>query len=149
MSLLEQLTADYKQAMKNKEEIKKSALNYLLAQAKNKRIELQQDLTDDEIIALLKKEIKAINEAISFLEKANKSAEIAEEQEKKAVLEHYLPAMLSLEETEKLIDTLLSQLNITDLKTGRGLLMKELMANYKSELDTALVNEIINKKLAA
>jgi uncharacterized protein YqeY len=148
MTLLDQLTSDYTQALKNKEEQKKLALNYVLAQAKNKKIELQRELTDDELIALLKKEIKAINEALGFLEKAgNKAAEISEELQKKTVLESYLPAMLSPEETEKLIDTLIAQLSLTDLKTQRGVLMKELMANYKSSLDGAVVNEIINAKL--
>lgn len=148
MTLLSQLTADYIQALKNKEESKKLALNYVIAQAKNKKIELQKELSDDEVIALLKKEIKAINEALGFLEKAgNKATEIAEELEKKAVLEAYLPATLSPADTEKLIDTLVAQLNITDLKTQRGLLMKELMANYKSSIDGALVNEIINARL--
>ncbi len=146
---MDQLTNDYKEAMKQRQETKKLALNYVLAQAKNKKIELQTDLTDDDIIALLKKEIKAINEALGFLEKANKPAEIAIEQEKKAVLESYLPAMLSPEQTETLIDTLITQLAITDLKTQRGLLMKELMAHHKSEIDGATVNEIINKKLSS
>jgi uncharacterized protein YqeY len=149
MSLLDQLTDDYKQAMKNKEEIKKLTLNFVLAQAKNKKIELQHDLTDDEIIALLKKEIKAINEALVFLEKAgNKAETIVEENEKKAVLNAYLPATLSLEQTEDLISSLIEKLTITDLKTQRGLLMKELMANHKSEIDGAVVNEIINKRIS-
>lgn len=145
---MDQITNDYKEAMKHREESKKLALNYVLAQAKNKKIELQTDLTDDDIIALLKKEIKAINEALGFLEKANKPEEIAIENEKKTVLESYLPAMLSPEQTEIVIDTLMIQLAITDLKTQRGLLMKELMAHHKSEIDGATVNEIINKKLS-
>ena len=149
MTLSEQLMEDYKQAMKNHEDIKKLALNYILAQMKNKKIEIQQDLTDDDVIVLLKKEIKAINEAVSFLEKAgNKSEEIIEESQKRAVFESYLPAMLSLEQTEALVNDLMVKLNITDLKTQRGFLMKELMANYKSELDGAVVNDIINKKFS-
>ena len=145
--LYEKLTEDYKIAMKEKQEIKKSALNFVLAQIKNKKIELQRDPNDDEVIALLKKEVKSLNEALSFLEKADKPAELAEEQEKKAILESYLPAMLDKEATKKLIESLVSELQIADLKTGRGLLMKELMAKHKSELDGSLVNQIINEML--
>lgn len=145
--LYEKLTEDYKIAMKEKQETKKSALNFVLAQIKNKKIELQRDPNDDEIIALLKKEVKSLNEALSFLEKADKPAELAEEQEKKAILESYLPAMLDKEATKKLIESLVSELQIADLKTGRGLLMKELMAKHKSELDGSLVNQIINEML--
>ena len=147
MSLLEQITEDYKQAMKNHEEVKKLALNYLLAQIKNKKIELRTDPTDDDVIAVIKKEIKSLNETLLFLEKANKSDEIAIETQKKEILESYLPAMLSREQTETLINETITKLWITDLKTQRGLLMKELMANHKSELDGSVVNDIINSRL--
>ena len=147
MTLLEQITEDYKQAMKNHEEIKKLALNYLLAQIKNKKIELRADPTDDDIIAVIKKEIKSLNETLLFLEKANKTDEISIETQKKEILESYLPAMLSREQTEALIDETITKLWITDLKTQRWLLMKELMANHKSELDGSLVNDIINSRL--
>lgn len=147
MTLLEQITQDYKQAMKNHEEVKKLALNYLLAQIKNKKIELRADPTDDDVISVIKKEIKSLNETLSFLEKANKSDEIAVETQKKEVLQSYLPAMLSREQTESLIDATVSKLWITDLKTQRWLLMKELMAEHKSELDGAIVNDIINSRL--
>ena len=147
MTLLEQITQDYKQAMKNHEEVKKLALNYLLAQIKNKKIELRADPTDDDVISVIKKEIKSLNETLLFLEKANKADEIAIETQKKEVLESYLPAMLSREQTEALIDETIAKLGISDLKTQRGLLMKELMAEHKSELDGAVVNDIINSKL--
>ena len=147
MTLLEQITEDYKQAMKNHEEVKKSALNYLLAQIKNKKIELRADPTDDDVISVIKKEIKSLNETLLFLEKANKAEEIAIETQKKQVLESYLPEMLSREQTEALINDTMAKLGISDLKTQRGLLMKELMAGHKSELDWAVVNDIINSKL--
>ena len=67
--------------------------------------------------------------------------------QKKKILESYLPAMLSREQTEALIDETIAKLWITDLKTQRWLLMKELMANHKSELDGAVVNDIINSRL--
>ena len=145
--MFEKIQKDYIWAMKNKETLKKSALNYLIAQIKNKKIELQRDPNDEEIIALIKKEVKSLNEAISFLEKANKPEELQEEKEKKLILESYLPATLDEEQTKALIVATISKLNITDLKTQRGLLMKELMATHKAELDTALLNSLINTML--
>lgn len=145
--MFEKIQNDYIQAMKNKETLKKSALNYLIAQIKNKKIELQRDPNDEEIISLIKKEVKSLNEAISFLEKANKPEELQEEKEKKLILENYLPATLNEEQTKSLIESAIRNLNITDLKTQRGLLMKELMATHKAELDTALLNSLINTML--
>ena len=72
---------------------------------------------NDEIIAILKKEVKALNEAIGFLGKANKPEELAEEQEKKSIIESYLPQMLNREQTENLIKEIIEKQNITDLKT--------------------------------
>ncbi len=145
--LYEKLLEDYKIAMKEKQEVKKTALNFVLAQIKNKKIELQRDPNDDEIIAILRKEVKALNEAIWFLEKANKPEELSEEQEKKSIIEWYLPQMLDREHTKTLIDEIIQKQWITDLKTWRGILMKELMWAHRSELDWALVNEIINSML--
>ena len=145
--MFEKIQNDYTQAMKNKETLKKSALNYLIAQIKNKKIELQRDPNDEEIISLIKKEVKSLNEAISFLEKANKPEELQEEKEKKLILENYLPATLNEEQTKSLIESAIRNLNITDLKTQRGLLMKELMATHKTELDPALLNSLINTML--
>ena len=88
-----------------------------------------------------------ISEDQVFLEQAGKAEALEEEVAKKAVLESYLPQTLDEESTKKLIESTVSKLGITDLKTGRGLLMKELMAEHKSELDGALVNAIINSML--
>ena len=145
--MFEKIQTDYIQAMKDKETLKKSALNYLIAQIKNKKIELQRDPNDEEIISLIKKEVKSLNEAISFLDKATKPEELQEEKEKKLILENYLPATLNEEQTKTLIVATISKLNITDLKTQRGLLMKELMAAHKTELDPALLNSLINTML--
>jgi gatB/yqey domain protein len=145
--MFEKIQNDYIQAMKNKETLKKSALNYLIAQIKNKKIELQRDPNDEEIISVIKKEVKSLNEAISFLEKANKPEELQEEKEKKLILENYLPATLNEEQTKSLIEAAIRNLNITDLKTQRGLLMKELMAAHKTELDPAFLNSLINTML--
>jgi hypothetical protein len=64
MTLLERLTLDYKGAMKARDDVKKSVLNFVLAQIKNKKIEIQKDLEDIDIIGLIKKEIKMILETI-------------------------------------------------------------------------------------
>lgn len=148
MSLLEQLTSDYKEAMKNKNETKKSVLNLILAKIKNKKIELQKDLEDIDILAIIKKEVKEILETMGFLERANKTEEVEIEKQKKLLLDFYLPATMSKEQTTELIKKLISDHNITDLRTQRGLLMKELMANYKWQVDGGLVNEVINQLVA-
>jgi uncharacterized protein YqeY len=55
---------------------------------------------------------------------------------------------MSKEQTSELIKKLIAEHTLTDLRTQRWTLMKELMANYKSEVDGGLVNDIINEMIA-
>lgn len=78
--LHDKITQDYKEAFKARDDAKKSALNYMIAQIKNKQIEVQRELTDEEAIALIRKEIKSRQEAIEFLQKANKLDDVKQEE---------------------------------------------------------------------
>jgi len=113
----------YKDAMRNKQDAKKLVLNTILAAAKNKKIELQRDPTDEEVLQLIKKEVKIIQETMGFLEKAAKVDDLAEEQEKLTVLQSYLPVTLSVEATTEIVQKLIAELGITDLQKQRGQLM--------------------------
>lgn len=144
MSLLDIIQKDYIQAMKEKNIIKKSALNYILAQIKNKKIELQKELEDIDIVKILKKEIKAIWETIWFLEKTDKKEELEWEKEKKLLLEFYLPQCKSEQETKTIIEWLISELWITDLAKQRWQVMKEIKSRYWEEIDWSIANGIIN-----
>lgn len=120
----------------------------MLAKIKNKEIEIQKTLEDIDVISILKKEVKEILETIWFLRQANKSDDLIIEEQKKALLEFYLPAAMSKEQTIEIIKKTISDQNITDLRTQRWLLMKDLMASYSGQIDGALVNEVINELLA-
>ena len=134
---------DYKIAMKERQENRKIILNYLIAQIKNKKIEVQRELTDDEVLSLIRKEVKSLGEAILFLQKAGKLEDLRAEEEKKEVLESYLPQLLDKEKTRNLIQKVISDLGLQDIQKQRGLLMKELMGKYRGELDPSVINEVL------
>lgn len=148
MELKQQIQADYKQAMIDRDPIKKIILNYVIAQIKNKEIEVQKDLEDADVVKVIKKEVKALSEAIWFLEKANKPQDLAEEQSKKLILEAYLPQTKSKQETKKIIEEIISTQGITDLAKQRWQLMWAIMGNYGWEIEWSMVNEIVNEMLA-
>lgn len=142
--LFESLMESYKDAMRNKQEAKKLVLNTILAVAKNKKIELQRDPTDEEILQLIKKEVKIIQESIWFIEKAGKADDLVDEKEKLAVLQAYLPATMSVEDTKVLVQKLVAELGITDLQKQRGQLMGAIMKDYKDAVDPSVVNQVIS-----
>lgn len=143
MKMIEKIMQDYKIAMKEKQENRKIILNYLIAQIKNKKIEVQRDLTDDEVLSLIRKEVKSLGEAILFLQKAGKIEDLRAEEEKKEVLESYLPQLLDKEATKSLIQKVISDLGLQDIQKQRGQLMKELMGKYRRELDPSVINEVL------
>ena len=134
---------DYKIAMKERQENRKIILNYLIAQIKNKKIEVQRELTDDEVLSLIRKEVKSLGEAILFLQKAGKIEDLRAEEEKKRLLESYLPQLLDKEATKSLIQKVISDLGLQDIQKQRGQLMKELMGKYRRELDPSVINEVL------
>jgi uncharacterized protein YqeY len=101
-------------------------------------------LEDVDVVKILKKEIKAIWEAIWFLEKTDKKEELEEEKAKKLLLEFYLPQCKSEAETKAIIEWLISELGITELAKQRWLIMKEIKARYGEEVDGSIANWVIN-----
>lgn len=143
MTLAITLQNDFMTAFKARDTLKKETLNYVIAQIKNKKIDVQRDLTDDEVIALIKKEIKSINETLEFANKSGNIESVDEERQKMTYLSAYLPTMLDEQQLKKLIGQTMTSLAITDIKTGRGIITKALMETHRAVIDGAMMNQVI------
>ena len=93
---------------------------------------------------IIKKEIKSRKETIGFLEKAMKIHDVETENEKIAILEAYLPDLLSAEELKALIQEYITKLDIQDLQKQRGQLIGAIMKEYGAQVDGALLNTLIS-----
>ncbi len=144
--LSQKISQAYIQAMKDKNDIQKQAYGYIVAQIKNKQIELQQpELNDDEVVTVIKKEIKARQEAISFLQQAEKIDDAAHEQAIIDLLSVYVPAMLTKESLIDLVKNVIQTQNITDISKQRGEIVKAIMADHKAVVDWRLLQEVIGE----
>ena len=142
--LYDQIQSDYIEAMKAHETVKKDALNYVFAQCKNKKIEVQKDLEDADVITILKKEIKAREESIWYLQQAGKIQEVEKEQSIVILLSAYLPAMMPIEALTELVKKTAADLGVIDLAKQRGEIVKAIMANHRAEVDGKMLQDIIN-----
>ena len=141
--MIEQIVQDYKIAMKERQENRKLILNYLISQIKNKKIDLQRELTDEEVVNLIRKEVKSLQEGMLFLQKAGKRDELRTEEEKRKVLEWYLPQLMTKEQTKNLIQQIVVELGLIDIQKQKGVLMKEIMSKYRGSIDPELVNQVL------
>ncbi len=145
--LLETLKNEFKEAMKARDVEKKEILSYVIAQISAKAKDTQVDLADEDIMQLIKKEIKTRKEAIEMLTNAGKTEDVVVEQTKIDVLLQYLPEMMSESDLSVLIDWLISELWIEDVNKERGTLIGAIMKDHKAVIDGSLMNQVISSKI--
>ena len=136
-----------KDAMKARDEIKLSVLRGLSAAFTNELVATKrkpdEELTDDEAIAVIKKEAKQRRESIEQFKSGGRN-ELAEKEEKElAILSEYLPEEMSRQEIEKIANIKKAELGVTD-KSKMGILMGAVMKETKGKADGAVVKEVVD-----
>jgi len=144
MPILEKIDSDFKQAFKEQKQDAVSTLRLLLAALKNERIKKMADLTDDDVIKIIKSEIKKRKESIEEYEKANRT-ELAEKEKRELdILMPYLPAQMDEGQIKEAVQKILE--TITD-KENEGKVMGAVMAQLKGQADGALVKKVVSELL--
>lgn len=148
MSKTDEVRKAMVEAMKAKDKETKDVLSLLLAALKNKAIDKRADLTEEEEVQVILKEIKQTKETLE-LTPADRTELIEETKKRIAVLEKFAPKMMDAEEVKAVIAGVLADLGI-DAPTGKdkGRIMKELMPKVKGKADGKLVNEIVSSFMA-
>ena len=144
--MLDRLKADLKEAMKRGDAAGTSTLRMLISQATYARIELKRDLTGEDLIAVLQRAVKTRRESIEQYDKAGRKDLADKERAEIALIERYLPAMMSADETAAAVDALLRELGLTE-KKDLGRVMKEFMARHRGRVDGKAVNALIAARL--
>ena len=136
------------EAMKAKDKETKDTLSMLLAALKNKAIDKREDLTEEEEIQVVLKEIKQTKESLE-LTPADRTDLANEYKARLAVLEQFAPKMMDADEIKAIIAGVLADLGIdTPTAKDKGRIMKELMPKVKGKADGKLVNEIVGSFMA-
>lgn len=124
MSLIERIDHDFKEAMKSKDELRLSTIRLLRTSLKNKQIELQQVLTDQDVLSVIKTMVKQYQDALSDFLNAGRT-DLADRQQKEiSILGEYLPPALPAEELEALVKDALQSSGVTDIGKAMGVAMK-------------------------
>ena len=140
------LQEEMKSCMKEKKKIELKTIRMVLSSIKNKSIELKKDLSEDETIAVLKKEVKSYKESLEFAVKADDTTMIEELNISIGLVQSYLPKEMSKEEATVIIEKLLNEANVTSI-SQKGLAMKTIMSVLKGKLDGKVINNIVSEIL--
>ncbi|MCB0032863.1 MAG: GatB/YqeY domain-containing protein [Anaerolineales bacterium] len=146
MTIKEQLNNDMKEAMKAKDNDTRDTLRLIAAAIKQVEVDEQRELDDAAVQAILMKQAKQRRESIDEYEKAGRG-ELAEvEKTELAIIEKYLPQMMSEAEIKVLAEKAIAEVGATDAKS-MGAIMGKLMPQVKGKADGKLVNQVVRQLL--
>ena len=148
MALIDQVRSEMMAAMKEKNTIKKEALSALLAALKSKAIDKRSDLTAEEEIAVVQREVKQLKETMDTAP-AGYEAVVEECKAKLEFYTVYLPKQMDEEEIRATIKSVLASLGIeAPTAKEKGIIMKNLMPLTTGKADGKLVNDILSSFFA-
>lgn len=144
--LSQKISDDLKEAMKAKEEQVVSTLRMLNAAFKNKRIEVRKELEEADAIAVIKKEVKALEDSVtSFV--AGKREDLVEKAKKEiAILKRYLPAEMDDGSLEMVVKEAIAEVGATT-KAEMGKVMGVVIRNIAGAADGKRVKTMVEKLL--
>lgn len=144
MSLLTKIDADLKQALKDKDQFKLGTLRMILAGLKNEKIAKGEDLTDEDVEKVLRKEAKKRQEAIEMFKKADRKELVKKEADELKLIEAYLPKQMDKDEIEALIK---KAKELGEWSDDFGNNMKLMIKKTKGRADGGMVASLVKQNL--
>lgn len=147
MSLKAKILDDIKNAMKNKEAERLSAIRMLQAAVKYREIELRpNEISEADVMGVVKKLAKQRKDSITEFEKAARQDLVDKEKFELSVLEEYLPAQMSAEQVAKIVEEVIKEQNATSQKQMGGVI-KEVMNRTGGTADGKTISDLVRSKL--
>lgn len=147
MNLSERLSEDMKQAMKEKDKVRLSVIRMVRSAVKNKEIETGSPLSDEDIVAVLQKEIKQRKDSLEAFENAGRTDLIDDVKSEIAILSEYLPKQMSEEELRELALNIIREVGATG-KRDMGNVMGKLMPLIRGKADGKLAQQVVQSLLS-
>lgn len=147
MSLLERLNNDMKQAMKNKEKDKLVVIRMIKAAIQNESIKLGRDLSEEDELSVLSREVKQRKDSLHEFEKAGREDLVDKIRAELKHVEIYMPEQLSEEELAELVKQAIADTGASS-KKEMGKVMAALMPKVKGKADGSLVNKLVQQHLS-
>ena len=139
--LKEKLMEELKDAMKNKDTIKKNTVQMVRAAILQIEKDKGIEVGDDKILEIIAKEVKTKKDALVDFEKAQRQDLIDQTNQEIAILQEYLPKQLSREEVKVQVEKIISEIGATSMK-DMGAIMKEAKAKLGASAEGKTINEV-------
>lgn len=145
--MFDKIKSDLLESMKSGDKFKLGVLRMLKSALQMEQISLNHELNDDEVLTVIRREVKKRNSSIIEYEKFNKLDTVEDLKHEISILEEYLPAMLSNEEIEKIIDEIIAEYDNPDIKS-MGKIIAEVKTKTNGNADMSLVSKLVKERLS-
>jgi uncharacterized protein YqeY len=149
MTLLERIDQDYITALKQREALKVDVLRLIKSSLKNEAIKLGglgTELTDQQIMSVINREVKQRNDSIEQYKAGGRPELAAKEQEEVTILNHYLPQAIGEDELSRIIDDTLNETGASQ-KVDMGKVMGVLKQKLTNPADVSRAAGIVQQRL--
>ena len=146
MSLKEKLLSNMKEAMKSKDSVKLGTVRSVISAVKNQEIDLKKELSEEEILTIISREVKKRKEAAVLYEKGNRPELKDKEIQEMKILQTYLPEQVSEKDLRRRIQEVIDETGAEGMKDF-GKIMKTLVPEFKGKADNSLIKELANEYL--
>ena len=146
MSLKEKLLSNMKEAMKSKDSVKLGTVRGVISAVKNQEIDLKKELSEEEILTIVSREVKKRKEAAVLYEKGNRPELKDKEIQEMKILQAYLPEQVSEKDLRRRIQEVIDETGAEGMKDF-GKIMKTLVPEFKGKADNSLIKELANEYL--
>ena len=147
MSLVQQLEVEVKDAMLARDGTRRDALRLILNSLRGAEKDLQRPLSGDEELQVLQRERKRRIEAAEAFRAGGREEQATQEETELSILEEFMPAPLSEEELERIVDDAIAETGATSLR-DMGRVMADVMPQVAGRADGSFVGQLVREKLA-
>lgn len=144
--LKNKLMEDMKKAMKEKDKERLSVIRMTRSEIKNKEIEIGSELDDQDVIAVIAKQVKQIKDSLGDFEKSGKKDVLKKLNQEIDILQEYLPEQMSEAEVDELVDQVIKETGAENM-SDMGRVMGIIMPKIKGKADGSLVSKKVREKL--
>ncbi len=141
----EQLRAEKMKALKEKDTVKNGVITMLLSGMTYMKKEVGRELTDDECLQVIQKELKQVRESLEMAK--GREDTVKELSQQIAILESYLPAQMSAEEVAEKVKNIIAELGVEMVSKNKGVIMKNVMAQLKGKADGKMIGQVVDDLL--
>lgn len=146
MSIKDRITADLKEAMKARDQVRLDTLRSAISAFSYKRKETPEDLTEDDQLAIVQRLVKQRGDSIEQFQKAGRTELADKESREREILRQYLPAQKTPDEIRAVVRAAIEALPAEG--RNQGALMKAVLPQFKGLADGNAVRQIVGEELA-